>query len=416
MDLKFKGMTWVGNIYQRLEIICHEVDNIVNQDAVKYVENQVQLVGESMKKVCSDVVQIVEPVRCEAQAVALKGNAVVGTYIKSIIGREREQDRGHVVPTRQPYLEPTDFASTNVFDEVKIEYHKTVPTPWESHQGTELDLEGTIGVVSTNEKCSAPEALDLTASLETDSTNSLQSHELINNDNENSHVSLHGDSSSASVNGKEDSLPSQEVVESYGDVGNEDSYASDYSGSSVSSASPPSLSSNKEEEGTELTFSNSVLPVELTDTFISLPSPIDSYNNGEAKTGLSFSDSVISLESTECSSCSTYVVDFGADSQMETIDLLDNLKLEESCVIVDNTMLYDVARRIQRHRSYKKKIQDAFSTRKRVSKEYEQLTIWYGELDTESSQDINEPPSNPVVLDPPDIEEQNSLDSEWELL
>ena len=38
---------------------------------------------------------------------------------------------------------------------------------------------------------------------------------------------------------------------------------------------------------------------------------------------------------------------------MENIDLSDNVKLEESCVIVDDNLLYEVARRNRKLRSYK---------------------------------------------------------------
>ncbi|XP_065861990.1 uncharacterized protein [Euphorbia lathyris] len=474
MDFKSKGAAWVGNFYQRFETMCQEMDNIVNEDAVKYVENQVQIVGDSMKKFCSDVVQIVDPVRCEAQAVALKGNAAVGTYIKSIIGTE--EYHGPIVPKRQPYLEPSDFASRDAFDGLNLAHQSTVPTAGESHQGAEFDLAGNVSVVSTNENCdlsmdgkencnapealdltaslddstnalpsheshqgaefdlagnvsvvstnencdlsmdgnakencnapealdliashddsanalpsheshqgaefdlagnvtvvstnencdlsmdgnakencNAPEALDLTASLD-DSTNALPSHELIDNDNESSCVSLDEDASSTSVNGQ-DSVPSQEVeivycipadvsdistavglsemacsvessdgsiftepctlprgslndflaeIESYSDAVNEAALVSEYSGLLVSSASPSIVSSNKEEEGTGLTFSNSVLSVESTDMLNShlspASNPIDPCNKGEVETGLSCSNSVMSAESTE---------------------------------------------------------------------------------------------------------------------
>ncbi|KAK6934179.1 hypothetical protein RJ641_034334 [Dillenia turbinata] len=56
MDLKIKGISWVGNIYQKFEAICHEAD-FVSQDKIKYVENRVHTVGESVKQACSNVVQ-----------------------------------------------------------------------------------------------------------------------------------------------------------------------------------------------------------------------------------------------------------------------------------------------------------------------------------------------------------------------
>ncbi|CAH2059955.1 unnamed protein product [Thlaspi arvense] len=54
--MDFKGIAWVGNVYQKFEAMCLEVEEIIVQDTAKYVENQVQTVGNSVKKFCSDVV------------------------------------------------------------------------------------------------------------------------------------------------------------------------------------------------------------------------------------------------------------------------------------------------------------------------------------------------------------------------
>ncbi|KAL0722043.1 hypothetical protein Bca4012_036642 [Brassica carinata] len=59
--MDFKGITWVGNVYQKFEAMCLEVEEIIVQDTAKYVENQVQTVGNSLKKFCSDVVQDFSP-------------------------------------------------------------------------------------------------------------------------------------------------------------------------------------------------------------------------------------------------------------------------------------------------------------------------------------------------------------------
>lgn len=40
-------------------------------------------------------------------------------------------------------------------------------------------------------------------------------------------------------------------------------------------------------------------------------------------------------------------------SSMETIDLCDKVKLEESCVFVDDSALYTISCRVQKLRSYK---------------------------------------------------------------
>ncbi|XP_047174055.1 uncharacterized protein LOC124841768 isoform X3 [Vigna umbellata] len=61
MDLRLNRNKWVGNIYQKFEAVCHEVDDIVCQDAKTYLENQVQNVGDSVKKFYSGVVHDLLP-------------------------------------------------------------------------------------------------------------------------------------------------------------------------------------------------------------------------------------------------------------------------------------------------------------------------------------------------------------------
>ncbi|KAJ6894056.1 hypothetical protein NC652_027968 [Populus alba x Populus x berolinensis] len=100
---------------------------------------------------------------------------------------------------------------------------------------------------------------------------------------------------------------------------------------------------------------------------------------------------------------------------MENIDLSDNVKLEESCVIVDDNLLYEVARRNRKLRSYKKKIQDAFFAKKRLTKEYEQLAIWFGDLDDHDTMQRESSSSTTITLDP-DPQTNSTQDSEWELL
>ncbi|XP_042517728.1 uncharacterized protein LOC122091711 isoform X1 [Macadamia integrifolia] len=57
MDSKCKGITWVGNLYQKFETMCLEVEDIVCQETTKYVENQVQSVGVSVKKFYAELME-----------------------------------------------------------------------------------------------------------------------------------------------------------------------------------------------------------------------------------------------------------------------------------------------------------------------------------------------------------------------
>ncbi|KAK7342730.1 hypothetical protein VNO80_25686 [Phaseolus coccineus] len=107
------------------------------------------------------------------------------------------------------------------------------------------------------------------------------------------------------------------------------------------------------------------------------------------------------------------------ESCMEVIQLNDDPKLEKRCINVDDGELHAVAFRTRKLRSYKKRIQDAFTSKKRLSKEYEQLAIWYGDCDIEPRQDFSEtlfPLSTRTNMESKNVEEQHDSETEWELL
>ncbi|XP_015953656.1 uncharacterized protein LOC107478049 [Arachis duranensis] len=57
ITMDVKGITWVGNIYKKFENMCLEAEDIICEDAVKYIENQMQTVGTNVKKLYSDVMR-----------------------------------------------------------------------------------------------------------------------------------------------------------------------------------------------------------------------------------------------------------------------------------------------------------------------------------------------------------------------
>ncbi|XP_022937199.1 uncharacterized protein LOC111443565 isoform X1 [Cucurbita moschata] len=93
------------------------------------------------------------------------------------------------------------------------------------------------------------------------------------------------------------------------------------------------------------------------------------------------------------------------DFEMETVDLGHRVTVEDECGVIDYKALHAVSRRTQKLRSYKKRIQDAFTTKKRLAKDYEQLAIWYGDTDLDSITDSSQQSNK-----------KNASDSEWELL
>ncbi|KAK4577757.1 hypothetical protein RGQ29_028036 [Quercus rubra] len=91
-----KGIKWVGNIYQKFEAMCLEVEEIMYQDTVKYVEDQVQNVGATVKRFYSDVVQDFtppsseDPVKVPASELPVERYSDVGIYRRRKVGHYRD--------------------------------------------------------------------------------------------------------------------------------------------------------------------------------------------------------------------------------------------------------------------------------------------------------------------------------------
>nr|GEW20313.1 myosin-4 like [Tanacetum cinerariifolium] len=92
---------------------------------------------------------------------------------------------------------------------------------------------------------------------------------------------------------------------------------------------------------------------------------------------------------------------------MDNIDLSENKQLGESCVIVDGKLL-NFPHKSKGIRSYKNIIQDAFMSKRRITKEYEQLSVLYGDIDNKFKPPIGTGIAPKLTEDLPD--------SEWEIL
>ncbi|KAJ8764650.1 hypothetical protein K2173_006732 [Erythroxylum novogranatense] len=139
-------------------------------------------------------------------------------------------------------------------------------------------------------------------------------------------------------------------------------------------------------------------------------------NNEMEDGGTTSSNSIISLESMRSSSSCGYISD--DMEEMDTVDLTDKVKPEESCVTVDIRKHHGVFSRPRTFRSYKKMIKDAFTHKKRLIKEYEQLAILYGDPDSVCGQDTMQRhlcPSGPLASEL-NLQNREKHDSDWELL
>ncbi|KAM3696973.1 hypothetical protein ACJW31_06G077800 [Castanea mollissima] len=441
-----------GYIREKLEAVCQEVDDIVSKDTVKYVENQLQNMGGNVKKFYSDVVQdaIVDSVKREAQAVALKSNAAIGTYLKSMMGDEKKREVTVIMQSNvQP--EAVDLVTKQLPDALNVSHLKSQTPPTSVNSLEEAVTDKTLQKfddVPTSENPNetteenaieepAPEVLELISPGDEESSEALYSGEF-NVDNH--------------ENAIEESAPEVLELISPSDEESSENLFSVLNGekiiqemrplSACSSllAEPFSLSAKSPDNSLSAlscNYSGDCVCDNSSKLPSSPPAPIISCKNKSVESGLGSSCSMLSLKSIEednsrikeilslnesSESALGHSYDLNNDindPDMETIELCDKVNLDESCVIVEPSELYAVSHRVRKLRSYRKKIQDAFASKKRLVKEYEQLAIWYGDVDMGSSKDGSQPllTSTPAKsLDSKNLQLELSYDTEWELL
>ncbi|OMO92427.1 hypothetical protein COLO4_17605 [Corchorus olitorius] len=172
--MDFKGIGWVGGIYQKFETLCHEVDNIVNQDTVKYVENQAQSVGKSMKRLYSGVIHdILPPLKHDGQGVSFKKSDKIDANVDS----KASIDEYHIETVRK-LSEPTavdlfEKQPGHASNEVCLSYYLSIPASVEEAESSIMSgqvsdvMKNTDSDVKTEENAvvesSASEVLELIA-------------------------------------------------------------------------------------------------------------------------------------------------------------------------------------------------------------------------------------------------------------
>ncbi|KAL7584740.1 hypothetical protein Lser_V15G45394 [Lactuca serriola] len=321
MDKKHISQTWVSIMYQRFEAAYQEVDEFMNKDTVKYVENHIQTVGESMKKFYNGVMQdLILPPKTQ-------------TYTNSISSIKENTIDSSLIPIEEPDTNPNFENEDKIsFQEgEEIVYSKTSESDDSLFEDANWGIEKIMNLnMEIEKKIEGEETLVNGELSECDSNNENKEEK------ENSYDSSTGDYFSAS------------------------SY-------DVSSCE----SSTHNNDSTMFASSDFALSNETTHEV---------------------NDSMVEFE----------------DLNMDTIDLSDKEQLIENCVIVEGEKVFSFSYGSGKSKSYKKIIQDAFMSRKKLTKEYKQLAIWCGDIEKEFSRKTDENATKSQV--------QDSHDSEWELL
>ncbi|GMH25564.1 hypothetical protein Nepgr_027407 [Nepenthes gracilis] len=414
-DLRFTARTWVGNLYQKFEAICHDVDDVVSQETVRHVEDHVQMMGGNVKKFCSNVMQdllpssVVLPTK-HAQSEHLNQNSLINTCIMS-----KDNDRDYPSDTNAVQLaqerDAAEFTGKNLSCNRCSSNHNL---------GDELSN------------------LSLAEDADTSTDASFGKDEcfLINENADlytNENAEAEKQASSLSLNGSINehqknvdgflirTLPVIAMDDSGFESPLKEAIQASFSPQAISRRSESSLENSSQKEGEIICFDLPSVNDPGSGSHTALPSLVTMSSIGTCKNeGRSHGDG---------SSSSNLLVEFTGQPEdlskdvevpeMESMELSQKTKLDESCVFVETRVNHAFSRRARTLSSYKKKFREAFASKKQIEKEYKQLAIWYGDIDAEFNQLTVRNLAPPTILPLPDSNNSPTMDkedSEWELL
>ncbi|KAH1047402.1 hypothetical protein J1N35_038186 [Gossypium stocksii] len=395
MDLK--GITWVGHVYQKFEAMCLEAEEIMYQDTVKYVEDQVQTVGASVKRFYSGVMQdVVQDLLLPSSLEPVKAVAASDTAIEKNAGTFKTPQVGSKVAAVKDEGEQLIEDSEVTSDVIENAAH--VPSSCQLH-------------MVDNIFHSCPRSF-----MERESSYFL---------------SREHNNRSMLVKANVENLPAvgAETVSEVACMGNEVGMLSSFSRNANANIEescqqiPTTLTrvtvgeddcDSIEESCNEIESASESVP-EILDNDLQLLESIGTKLDGRC------SSSVIgSAEPNGQSNNGTMDSSGSAVSRKEsgTVPPLDKTGVDESCVIVNEAELHCHPHRQGKHRPYQKKIRDAISSRMRSARkmEYKQLAKWYGDVGKCDEDSKGSSMSAQTREATRRSTTQDLLDSEWELL
>uniref|UniRef100_A0A5B7AJA3 Uncharacterized protein n=1 Tax=Davidia involucrata TaxID=16924 RepID=A0A5B7AJA3_DAVIN len=440
--MDFQGITWVGNIYQKFEAMCLEMEEEMYQDTVKYVENEVQMVGVSVKKFCSDVMQdllppsSIDPIKAAAVAdLSLNPYADVGIYKKpkaSIKEEPKKVDKlvaeysrviSGVVEDQASSLSgrhdvnhfppPCSGGSTKrAYSELYLGQNKDRGMNEHSNVGIKRNFKNNNHPPSELSRSITPVSIE--SSRVSSCYEISENHEAACDQ-----IAMIAPSASVDVT-RSDSGGGGEVKICNNTVSTTDA-STDFPVSDMILAAESRGKKETKLRGTSSSGGSGGLWAEsnAADTHANsgMVSEIRSHISGDVQYSESVGEEVVTGRSGDCN---TDVIENNntTEAGAETID--DKSKLEETCVLVDGDKLCFVSQRESKCRSYKKKIREAFSSKMRSARkqEYEQLAVRYGDIDSESNQESakNSMPTLSMDANTNNLRGHDFCESEWELL
>ncbi|XP_043805875.1 uncharacterized protein LOC110629977 isoform X2 [Manihot esculenta] len=477
ITMDMKGISWVGNVYQKFEAMCLEVEENIYQDTVKYVENQVQTVGSTVKKFYSDVMQdLLPPSSVDATKdgvydLPLELYADVGIYMKPKVAMKEKHTK---VDNIEKLTEDPKMIIHNKFSGHSPTFRRLnhVDSSFPLSQGDSPEGDpgqygkgslsnkphmGTKKIrkrVSLNEKSGniSPLDKDLTRAssfYEPSNENLGDCAEEASNRYGEGRLSNKSNLGGANKNSKrENMLPSERsgIItpldkdltggSSVCKFSNENHKASSDQNDKIATLGSVEVTGHESIEESKIKTENASeqMPDIQTDasdivnlkesgmseeTDMRTSSCCSSLQEANAA-DVCMNDGLVSLEVSYANgrvqrSKIACEEDFASDSEIEIVQPVHKAKLEESCVMVNRDELRFVPQNGVKSKSYR--IQDVFLPRKRSVRKKEQLPIWPGN-DSNPNQEESIKNSMPslIINDARRSPTADCCESEWELL
>ncbi|KAL7087564.1 hypothetical protein ACP275_13G075000 [Erythranthe tilingii] len=397
MGIDLKNLPWAGSVYHQFESLVQDVDEFMSQDPVKLVENQMQNVGTNFKRLYSNVLQDIFRFEDIGDIGSPKSQSVDPTCIdeeqplvnQDSVDNTENSDAPLPIESKPLHADSSQESETGTSSQcdenskLAIEKEQGVFNERKGKDDPSIEVEEDYSLVMdlAIDLADGTPCRNFSMKDTFDSSSSIQLPEIVSCDDDDEIVSCDDDDeemgftkSTYSTSTKcsaepddfayerkiEDMLPSFLLSELYG-------------GSSFSTDRPDSLHGSFQ------------------------TSHEQPYEHGQSETAIIPSETGTSSE-------------FGVgidDDNMETVNLSPKVKHNATSVGSNVDLSHSAPRRRKDFKYFKNVIQGAFTSRKRLTKEYEHLAVLHGEIDLESSQNFE---ASSITV------HSVKSESDWELL
>lgn len=427
--MDFKGVTWVGNVYQKFEAMCLEVEEIIVQDTVKYVENQVQTVGASVKKFYADVVQDLRPpLSVDPIKVAAGPELPEEQYVSFCAFKGEKQGASEEVKVDNEKLSEDSKSVTHKYSHAP-NYHglyvgdntfqlsSQIPDLY-SRQYSHgiIRRKSNLGIKRISRKDTLVPSVTSEAVCCTEkdfSTTQATSCSL---------------SETCNLKSKTSAPVSVEVsrCNPIEETSNEIENASECSPAASNEISSPDMRPSGNSIGDKQLETGYFCSGRLSTE----PNAVDlCINDGvvsEAGSSVDMDvqhdilpDKVVLVSYPDAWTRDSIKINTAVEQGSENIQQHSKKQLEESCVVVSKDDIHHFPSKEGKRRPYKKKVHDALSLRMRLGrkKEYEELAVqWHGDIATSHEECRGNSSASLVMVNTRRSPPQDTCDSEWEFL